>query len=1121
MSSGNATGTVTIIGNPIEGEILEAQAVGIADPDGVGQIFYGWGYFDGIDFIAIFGPSTDPHYTVARTDVGRSLFAAVVFFDGTNDLETIPSAFTAPVIGTSNNDPTGVPIITGSPLVGETLTAGASSIADADGLGPFSYSWVRLKEGQSTVVGNSDTYTLTADDAHARFKVIVTYQDGGSFTEDVESALSASVASTPADIPPRIEFRFGDNEVNENEAGVAVGTLLFDGINDPAVTYTIVSDPTGRFEMNGFELRLTPSTSFDFEASATQQVQIRVTDGASLDYTETVTVEVVNRTSTPGLGTHPPITDPVVAADVLAMVFPSYGLDPLATPQWINEGTISFTFPTQDRVFLSEGFAEFARQFSATEQDMARSILASISGLVPMGFVEVPQTFGFATATTIEMAIGNLSLGILGAATLLPGSALLIDTSVSSVGGGIVKLGDDFHGTVIHEIGHALGLDHGTNSGATDTPPHLPLDHDRSAYSAMNQHFPDGFAQTYMMSDIAALQYLYGANFATHAGNTIYTWSETTGETYVNGVSMGAPFSNYILMTVWDGGGNDTYDASNYGDGVEIDLRPGEFSTISVDQLGKPTAIGNVGNAYLYHDDLRSLIENAIGGDGTDTLMGNVGDNRLTGNGGADDLDGGDGIDTAAFGGVRANYAVVLLGNGDIQVTDLTGGDGVDTVRHVERFAFTDGTFTNVSVLDLPPVVTGPVVLAPIAEDSSARPITQAELLDNASDADGPSLTAIGLTIGTGHGTLTDNNNGTWSYTPAADDDTVVTFTYQVTDGINAVTAAAALDITPVDETTTTTGTTGDDSYEVSGGSQIFIAGLGDDAITFHFNLVNATVSYIGNTVVIDGPSSHTVLSGFETFVFADGTVNNKDADPLVNDLFYVSQYHDVWTAHADPDAHYHQFGRHEGRDPDAFFSTDFYLAVYPGVKAAGIDPLIDFHQSGWKTGRLPSMDFDPAAFLAANPDVKAAGVDPLAHFLQFGYQENRQPIAPTELLAANGFDYIYYLKSNPDVAASGVDPFQHFQTVGWKEGRNPNALFDTNGYLAHYADVQAAHVNPLDHYNQFGWLEGRDPSGGFDTTDYLGAYADIAAAHINPLVHFLQSGIHEGRSPFADGVFS
>ena len=60
------------------------------------------------------------------------------------------------------------------------------------------------------------------------------------------------------------------------------------------------------------------------------------------------------------------------------------------------------------------------------------------------------------------------------------------------------------------------------------------------------------------------------------------------------------------------------------------------------------------------------------------------------------------------------------------------------------------------------------MTLAAIAEDSGARLITQAQLLANATDVDGPSLTAINLAIASGNGTLVDNGNGTWSYTPAA-----------------------------------------------------------------------------------------------------------------------------------------------------------------------------------------------------------------------------------------------------------------------------------------------------------------------------------------------------------------
>jgi hypothetical protein len=316
------------------------------------------------------------------------------------------------------------------------------------------------------------------------------------------------------------------------------------------------------------------------------------------------------------------------------------------------------------------------------------------------------------------------------------------------------------------------------------------------------------------------------------------------------------------------------------------------------------------------------------------------------------------------------------------------------------------------------------------------------------------------------------------------------------------------------------TGTPGDDTFVAFGGTEHIDAGGGIDTIAFGFKLVDATVAYAGNKVFITTATEHAVVSGFEKYVFTDGTVDNNDGNPLVDDLFYYARYHDVWNAHADADAHYNTFGWHENRDPNAFFSTNIYLSANPDVRAAGVNPLDQWHTTGWIEGRVPSTLFDPAHYLAANPDVAAAHIDPLAHFLQFGAAEGRQAFAPSALLAANGFDYVYYLSHNLDVLAAHVDPLQHFLTFGWKEGRNPNALFDVNGYLATYTDVAAAHVNPLTHYDISGWREGRDPSVNFDTTSYLAAYPDVAAANINPLTHFLQFGIHEGRSPFADGVW-
>jgi serralysin len=315
-------------------------------------------------------------------------------------------------------------------------------------------------------------------------------------------------------------------------------------------------------------------------------------------------------------------------------------------------------------------------------------------------------------------------------------------------------------------------------------------------------------------------------------------------------------------------------------------------------------------------------------------------------------------------------------------------------------------------------------------------------------------------------------------------------------------------------------GTADDDGFAASAAAERIDALAGIDTVTFGFRLVDAAVSYIGNTVVIDGPSSHTVLTGVERFVFTDGIVENNDRNVLVDDLFYYSRYHDVWNAHIDADAHFRTDGGREDRDPNAFFDVSIYLTANPDVAVSGVDPLAHFDQGGWREGRIPSTTFDPQRYLAANPDVMAAGVDPLWHYLQFGYQEGRAPLAPAALLAGNGFDFVHYLQHNPDVAASGADPLGHFLTFGWKEGRDPNALFDTGGYLAHYADVAAAGINPFDHYNAFGWREGRDPSVDFDTTSYLAAYPDVAAAHVNPLLHYLQSGFAEGRQAFADGVW-
>ena len=115
-------------------------------------------------------------------------------------------------------------------------------------------------------------------------------------------------------------------------------------------------------------------------------------------------------------------------------------------------------------------------------------------------------------------------------------------------------------------------------------------------------------------------------------------------------------------------------------------------------------------------------------------------------------------------------------------------------------FSTVPNTFTiNVSAVNDAPT-TSPVTLLAMPEDGGARLITQAELLVNAVDVDGPALSALNLTISAGNGRLIDNGNGTWSYTPALNDDTGVVFNYLVSDGSLTALGTATLDITPVND---------------------------------------------------------------------------------------------------------------------------------------------------------------------------------------------------------------------------------------------------------------------------------------------------------------------------------
>ena len=94
-----------------------------------------------------------------------------------------------------NNAPTGSVVISGSAAEGQTLTADTSAIADADGLGAFSYQW--LADGSPISGATGSAYTLTSDEVGSTITVQVSYTDGEGNAESVTSAATSAVTSLP------------------------------------------------------------------------------------------------------------------------------------------------------------------------------------------------------------------------------------------------------------------------------------------------------------------------------------------------------------------------------------------------------------------------------------------------------------------------------------------------------------------------------------------------------------------------------------------------------------------------------------------------------------------------------------------------------------------------------------------------------------------------------------------------------------------------------------------------------------------------------------------------------------------------------------------------------------
>ena len=332
-----------------------------------------------------------------------------------------------------------------------------------------------------------------------------------------------------------------------------------------------------------------------------------------------------------------------------------------------------------------------------------------------------------------------------------------------------------------------------------------------------------------------------------------------------------------------------------------------------------------------------TAIENAVTGDGNDSITGTSaanhlygmrGNDAIFGMGGDDVMDGGAGDDTAIFAAGLASYTIQDFGAKIL----VSGPDGNDTLSGFEHLQFANASL---AVID------------------DGNPLFDAlYYLSRYADVHGAGVDPFGHFNTYGfHEGRDPNAFFDTSFYRAMNHDVLA-------GGVNPLT-----------------------HYDQFGWRQGLDPCAGFD--TTLYLVRNPDVAAAGAD-----PLAHFLRYGLaegrQAYQAIGTAVNGFDAE------YYVLHNPDVLAAGIDALTHFATNGWHEGRNPNSLFDVAYYLSHNPDVAAAGINPLQHYEQSGWMEGRNASAAFNTNAYLAANPDVAAAHVNPLDHYLNFGIYEGR-----------------------------------------------------------------------------------------------------------------------------------
>jgi Ca2+-binding RTX toxin-like protein len=337
--------------------------------------------------------------------------------------------------------------------------------------------------------------------------------------------------------------------------------------------------------------------------------------------------------------------------------------------------TFFFAFPDTLPDYAAQLTPGFAPA-NATQRAAVRQALAHVESVLDLDFVETGDA-----ATLNCLAFYNAHRNATAAAYFPEDSFIGSDVLFSTTSEAAQYPDDGTPGAMatMHEIGHALGLEHPfaqAQEGGT-SPPHLGASEDTTAWTLMSyRDTPAQFHFVYSPLDIAALQFLYGPSRTSRTGDDSHVLDSGT--------------ANFL----WDGAGTDTLDASGQTAPATLYLEPGWWGFIG-QQAATITSPGQVTVNF------GTVLEHLVGGAGSDRLHGNSLGNRITGGAGQDTLsglagddllNGGPDVDTALYSGIRAGHAV-FQGFAGWTVADRTEGrNGSDTLQDIEILSFSDRT---------------------------------------------------------------------------------------------------------------------------------------------------------------------------------------------------------------------------------------------------------------------------------------------------------------------------------------------------------------------------------------------------------------------------------------------